>query len=101
MKQESAGNLLKKKRNERRFIEPEKIIIRDQKLLRAVIEKWNQMKATAESQISKMQHILELVTHALHFIKTLDAAALTELKDPLAWRRYEELSYVFAMNELF
>lgn len=91
----------KKKRNERRFIEPEKIIIRDQKLLRAVIEKWNQMKATAESQISKMQHILELVTHALHFIKTLDAAALTELKDPLAWRRYEELSYVFAMNELF
>ncbi len=26
---------------------------------------------------------------------------LSELSEPLAWRRYTELSYVFLMNELF
>lgn len=90
-----------KKREVRRLIHPEKIIRRDQKLLQSVIEKWNQTKITAEKQIAKMNNILELAVKAMTFIQTLNEDALNELKDPLAWRRHEELSYVFAMNELF
>ncbi len=90
-----------KKREERRLINPEKIIQRDQKLLQSVIEKWSQTKTIAEKQIAKMNSILELAVKAMTFIQTLNEDALNELKDPLAWRRHEELSYVFAMNELF
>jgi hypothetical protein len=35
------------------------------------------------------------------YVAKLSQEKLDELKDPLAWRNYEELSYVFAMNELF
>ncbi len=90
-----------KKREERRLINPEKIIQRDQKLLQSVIEKWSQTKTIAEKQIAKMNSILELAVKAMTFIQTLSEDTLNELKDPLAWRRHEELSYVFAMNELF
>ena len=33
--------------------------------------------------------------------RKLGLEALEELKDPLSWRKHEELKYVFAMNELF
>lgn len=91
----------KKKREQRKYIDPEKIIYRDQRLLQSVIEKWNQTKVTATAQIVKMETILDHATKAMDFIKTLDRESLIELRDPLAWRRYEELAYMFAMNELF
>ena len=48
-----------------------------------------------------MEQLLELIDKAFEFIKTLAKEKLEELKEPLAWRNYEELRYVFAMNELF
>lgn len=91
----------KKKREERRQIDPFRIIQRDRRLLKSVIDKWNDKKETASLQISKMEALLEMADKAFEFIKTLTAEKLTELREPLAWRNYEELSYVFAMNELF
>ena len=91
----------KKEREERRQIDPFRIIQRDRRLLKSVIDKWNDKKETASLQISKMEALLEMADKAFEFIKTLTAEKLTELREPLAWRNYEELSYVFAMNELF
>ena len=48
-----------------------------------------------------MQSVLEKAKSALEFIRTLTEEKLVELREPLAWRRYTELSYVFLMNELF
>lgn len=101
---EEAGKRRKasaKKRENRRLIDPEKIIKRDQGILKNVIRTWNGRKDTAAIQISRMQTILELTQKALEFIQGLSADCLENLKNPLAWRNYEELSYVFAMNELF
>lgn len=55
----------------------------------------------ATTQITKMEQLLERVEQAQIFIRQLTAEKLEELKEPLAWRNYEELNYVFAMNELF
>ena len=90
-----------KKREERRFIDPEKIIKRDQSLLDRMIGQWGKMQDTAQTQVNHLKNILEQTMTAKTFIKDIAADKLEELKDPLAWRKYEELSYVFAMNELF
>ena len=45
--------------------------------------------------------ILERTKIAMKFIGAMTADRMEELKDPLVWRKYEELSYVFVMNELF
>ena len=91
----------KKKREEKRLVNPEKVIIRDQRILKAVIDKWKDKETTASNQIAKMQAVLEKTKSALEFIRTLTEEKLSELREPLAWRRYTELSYVFLMNELF
>ena len=77
------------------------MIIRDQRILKTVTDKWKDKKTTASNQIIKMQAILEKAKTALEFIKTLTEEKLSELSEPLAWRKYTELSYVFLMNELF
>lgn len=91
----------KKKREERRQVDPFKIIQRDKKLVKSVISRWNKRKDVASNQIWKMEELLALIDKAFEFIKTLAKEQLEELKEPLAWRNYEELRYVFEMNELF
>ena len=91
----------KKKREEKRFVDPLKIVQRDKRLIKSVISVWNDKKDVAAGQIAKMEQLLELIDKAFEFIKTLAKEKLEELKEPLAWRNYEELRYVFAMNELF
>ena len=56
---------------------------------------------TASWHISHIQTVLEKATSALKFIRTLTEEKLLELREPLEWRKYTELSYVFMMNELF
>lgn len=90
-----------RKREEKRLVDPLKIVQRDKKLIKKVISAWNDKKDMATSQIARMEQLLELVEKAFEFIKTLGKEKLEELKEPLAWRNYEELRYVFAMNELF
>lgn len=91
----------KKRREEKRLIDPKKIIERDMRLLKSVISKWKNTEETASAQICKMQDVLKKAAEALVFIQSLSAEVLSELRQPLAWRRYPELSYVYSMNELF
>ena len=91
----------KKKRESKRLIDPRKIIERDMRLLNSVINKWKKTEETAVSQIEKMKDVLERAKEAFAFIKNISEEKLCELRQPLAWRRYPELNYVFLMNELF
>ena len=89
------------KREEKRLIEPEKIIYRDQMLLKRLISKWEKSETIATKQIENLRNILEQTKKALSFVVMLPKEKVEELKDPLTWRNHEELAYVFAMNELF
>jgi transposase InsO family protein len=90
-----------KRREEKRLVDPERIIKRDQSLLNRMIDQWEKMKDTAQTQVNHLKNILEQTKTAMEFIRNMSAETLKELTEPLAWRQYEELSYVFAMNELF
>lgn len=90
-----------KKRERKRLIDPLRIIRRDQNLLDTLIQKWEDSKETAVIQISHLQELVDKVRKALEFIVVLTSEKYEELKDPLAWRNYEQLGYVFEMNELF
>ena len=89
------------KREQRRMIDPLKIIHRDQLLLDRMISKWRKTELSAAKQVGHLKEILEQTKTAMAYVANLSQEKLEELKDPLAWRNYEELSYVFAMNELF
>jgi len=90
-----------KKREGKRLIDPLRIIRRDQALIDRILKKWEESKETATTQILHLKGILEKTMEALKFIIRLPAEKYEELKDPLAWRNYEQLGYVFEMNELF
>lgn len=89
------------KREQRRLINPLKIIHRDQMLLDRMIGKWRDTELAAEKQVEHLKSILEQTKKAMSYVANLPKDKLDELRDPLAWRNHEELSYVFAMNELF
>ena len=89
------------KREQRRMIDPPKIIHRDQMKLDRMISQWRKTEQVAAKQVEHLKEILEQTKKAMAYVANLSQEKLDELKDPLAWRNYEELSYVFAMNELF
>ena len=83
------------------MIDPLKIIHRDQLLLGQMISKWRKTELSAGKQVEHLKDILEQVKKAMAYVANLPTEKQDELKDPLAWRNHEDLSYVFAMNELF
>ena len=89
------------KREQRRMIDPLKLIHRDQMLLDRMIGKWRESELTAAKQVEHLKGILEQAKKAMAYVANLSKEKLDELRDPLVWRNHEELSYVFAMNELF
>jgi hypothetical protein len=89
------------KREQRRMIDPVKIIHRDQMLLDRMISKWRKVEQSAARQVEHLKGILEQTKKAMAYVANLSQDKLDELRDPLAWRKHEELCYVFAMNELF
>lgn len=91
----------RKKREEKRLVDPERIMDRDEQLLKRRISEWEKQDDQAKTQIGHLKDILKQVHKAREFLKTLPKEATEELKEPLSWRKYEELNYVFAMNELF
>lgn len=86
---------------QRRLIDPLKIIHRDQMLLSRMIGKWRDTELAAAKQVEHLKGIFDQAKKAMAYVANLTTEKQDELKDPLAWRKYEELSYVFAMNELF
>ena len=66
-----------------------------------MISKWRQAGNTAQKQVEHLKGILAQTKEAMKYVANLTLEALEELKDPLSWRKHEELKYVFAMNELF
>ena len=90
-----------RKREGKRLVDPLRIIRRDQGLLDKFIRKWEEAKETAATQIAHLKEIVEKVGKAHEFIAALPSEKYEELKDPLVWRNYEQLGYVFEMNELF
>ena len=83
------------------MIDPRGIMDRDEALLKRRIAEWESQEERARIQISHLKDILELIKGAKEFLKTLTEEKVNELKEPLNWRKHEELSYVFLMNELF
>jgi len=90
-----------KKRKDRRLIDPQNIIIRDESLLKKKIREWEHQEKNAVSKINHLKTILQKIDVAKRFINSLTTDKLKELTEPLAWRNYEQLSYVFSMNDLF
>lgn len=94
----------KTKREQKRMIDPLKIVIRDQNMVKKKIDEWTKSEDIAKKQLTHMNRLLEKIKEASKYIANLllnHADRYEELNDPLTWRKYDELCYVFEMNELF
>lgn len=89
------------KREKRRLVDPKKIIRRDQRLLDGMISKWRQLENSAHKQVEHLKGVLDKTKEAMKFVSRLTEEERKNLKEPLNWRKYPELGYVFEMNELF
>ena len=58
-------------------------------------------KNKAAQQQEHLKKVLEQIKAAMEYVSGLTEEKLAELKDPLVWKNYEQLNYVFAMNDLF
>lgn len=88
-------------REEKRRIDPLAIIDRDCTKLRRLINKWQTTSDSALLQVAHLRSVLMEAEKAAAFIRGKGEETVDELKDPLRWRLYPELSYVYRMNELF
>ena len=89
------------KREARRMINPLRIIQRDLQKLNSLIRQWKETAETAGIQVGHLEGIRDRAEKALEYFLSLPWEKQEELNDPLKWRLYEQLDYVFAMNELF
>lgn len=80
---------------------PEDVVLQDQKLLEKKIEAQKKIKERAEENISALNKIMEKTRTAMCFIRNAAAVVIEDLKNPLHWKNYPELSYVFDMNGLY
>lgn len=62
---------------------------------------YNEIMLLDHADIDELLSIYEKVENAIDFYFASSQNIKDDLKDPLKWRRYPELSYVFEMNELF
>ena len=85
----------------KRMIDPKDIISRDKLLLNRLIGKCERTKNKAVQQQEHLKTVLEQAKAAMEYVSGLAQEKLDELRDPLVWKNYEQLNYVFAMTDLF
>ena len=77
------------------------MVLHDQKLLEKRLHAQEFIKERAEDKISAINKIMKKTNAALDFIRGATKEILDELKNPLKWKNYSELSYVFDMNGMY
>jgi len=85
----------------KRMIDPQGIISRDEQLLNRLIGKCEKTKNKAVQQQEHLKKVLEQAKAAMEYVSGLTEEKLAKLKDPLVWKNYKQLNYVFAMTDLF
>jgi transposase InsO family protein len=85
----------------KRMIDPKDIISRDKLLLNRLIGKCERTKNKAVQQQEHLKTVLEQAKAAMEYVSGLAQEKLDELRDPLVWKNYEQLNYVFTMTDLF
>lgn len=80
---------------------PEKILLRDQWILKKELNKWNIVKDKSINQINFLKELYDLNCKAINYYNELSIEEKRRFEDPLAWRNTEEMSYVMKMADLF
>lgn len=59
------------------------------------------MENSLRKQVEHLKGILDKTKEAMKFVSRMTEEEREKLKEPLNWRNYPKLGYVFDMNELF
>ena len=81
--------------------DPEKILLRDQKLLNKEISKWMDISSRAIDQLNFLKDLYDKNFKAIIYYGDLSKEEKEQFKDPLKWRYTKEMSYVMKMADLF
>ena len=81
--------------------DPEKILLRDQKVLNKEISKWMDISLQAKDQLVFLKGLYDKNSKAITYYGDLSKEEKEQFKDPLKWRDTPEMSYVMKMADLF
>ena len=100
-KQREAYKKQRERENNKLTVPPTKRVEIDLELLERTVNKLQKTKDKVESRINFYEKVREEAKAALLFIENATDEIREELWDPLKWRCYPELNYVYNMNGLF
>ena len=81
--------------------DPEKILLRDQKVLNKEISKWMDISLQANNQLVFLKDLHDKNSKAIIYYGDLSKEEKEQFKDPIKWRDTPEMSYVTKMADLF
>ena len=81
--------------------DPEKILLRDQKVLNKEISKWMDISLQAKDQLVFLKGLYDKNSKAIIYYGDLSKEEKEQFKDPLKWRDTPEMTYVMKMADLF
>ena len=92
-----------KREREQRILSknPEEVVLQDQKLLQKKLDAQEKIKERVEERISLLNKVMNKTRSAINFIRKASAGVKEDLRNPLHWKNYPELDYVFDMNGLY
>lgn len=81
--------------------EPDKVILRDIRIIEREQKKWNKTKKTAELQCSFLDKLLAKAEAALQFVSNASQQVKIDLLDRQSWKKYTQLNYIYDMKGMF
>lgn len=80
---------------------PEDVVAQDRKLLLRKLSAQEKVKERTDEKITLIKTILEKTQAAAEFIRAATADVLADLRNPLHWKKYPALAYVYDMNGMY
>lgn len=77
---------------------------KDIRVVKKLLREWNNALKTSTNQITKLKQLIKSIDLALDFLTKLkeeNVEAYNKLLTPQEWQKYEELSYIYEMKEMF
>lgn len=77
------------------------MVAQDRKLLLRKLSAQEKVKERTDEKITLIKTILEKTQAAAEFIRAATADVLADLRNPLHWKKYPALAYVYDMNGMY
>lgn len=89
---------IKEKRKSETKLNPLSILLKDQKTVRAEIQKWEGQEQLAKQQLKVLRKLKAEIKEAVKFYTASNIEVRKTLTNPLNWKNYQQFNYIETLN---